>query len=96
MLERDLQSDAVKRARQAGTLAYKFVSESRRNVPDYLFLFDGRLWFVEFKAPGKQARKAQLREHRILRSRGFIVDVIDDLNTFTQRLELFLFDALDL
>ena len=85
-----VQSHAVRRARAQGVRCYKFSAESRRSVPDYLFLHNAQAWFVEFKAPGKRPTKAQLREHRILQAAGFVVDVIDDTAVFTRRLTEFL------
>lgn len=78
MLERDIQNSVVSFARRIGVIAHKFSSEARRNVPDYLFLYDGRIYFIEFKATGKKARDGQAKEIKKLRDAGFDVDVIDD------------------
>lgn len=77
MLERDVQKSVVEFARRNDVVAHKFSSEARRNVPDYLFLFNGRVLFIEFKATGKRARKGQLREINKLRRVGFFVEVCD-------------------
>ena len=47
-------------------------------MPDRLVLLpDGVIAFVELKAPGKAPRPLQLARHRLLRSLGFRVYVID-------------------
>ena len=77
MLERDVQKSVVSYARRNDVIAHKFSSEARRNVPDYIFLFDGRIYFIEFKATGEVARKGQLKEIKKLRDAEFQVDVCD-------------------
>ena len=47
-------------------------------MPDRLVLLpDGLIAFVELKAPGKRPRPLQEARHRMLRSLGFKVYVID-------------------
>lgn len=94
MLERDVQTSVVSFARRCGVLAHKFSSEARRNVPDYLFLYSGRIYFIEFKATGKEARKGQEREHQKLQNAGFRVDVCDDKGFGKQLIRAFVADAL--
>lgn len=93
-LERDIQASVVAHARRLGVVAHKFSSEARRNVPDYLFLFAGRCYFIEFKATGQKPRKGQIREHEKLRGAGFIVDVVDDKDFGRQCIRAFMADAL--
>lgn len=77
--ERDVEAHLVKRVREAGGEAYKFVSPQRRSVPDRLVLMPGgRAWFAECKAPGEKPTEAQIREHARLRALGFEVEVVDD------------------
>lgn len=78
--------DAVK---EDGGLSYKFVSPARRAVPDRLDLrpippehrelVARYVRFTECKRPGEKPTAAQLREHNLLRSLGFTVDVVDSL-----------------
>ncbi|HAK7285373.1 TPA: VRR-NUC domain-containing protein [Salmonella enterica] len=71
----------VAEVKKAGGIAYKFVSPGRRSVPDRLVLLPGgRLVFVECKAPGKEPRADQLREHERLRALGFSVVVLASKN----------------
>lgn len=50
----------------------------------------GRLLFVEFKAPGKEARPDQALEHGKLRGAGMEVWTIDNVDDFKQRMEKWL------
>lgn len=94
MLERDIQSSVVSYARRHDLIAHKFSSEARRNVPDYIFLFDGRILFIEFKATGMTPREGQAKEIEKLRGAGFNVEVVDDKDYGKQLLRAFKADAL--
>ena len=60
-------------------LGIKFTSPGFDGVPDRLALLpDGKMAFVEVKAPGKKPRPLQLARHRLLRKLGFKVYVLDD------------------
>lgn len=63
---------------EAGGLCRKWVSPGTRGVPDQLVLMPGgRIWFVEVKAPGKDARAQQKKRHKELQELGFTVLVLD-------------------
>ena len=52
-MERDIERYLVKRVKDLGGVAYKFVSPAHRGVADRLVVLPGgRVWFVEVKAPG--------------------------------------------
>lgn len=73
-IERKLTTEVKKR----GGLAPKFVSPGLDGVPDRLVLFyDGRLAFVEVKAPGQKMRPLQVLRQKQLESLGFRVYCID-------------------
>lgn len=67
-------------AKLLGWLAFKFVSPGNSGVPDRIFLRDGCVIFVEFKAPGAKCTAMQLRQHERLRRYGFPTLVIDNVN----------------
>ena len=49
-------------------------------LPDRLILMpNGKMAFVEVKAPGKKPRPLQVARHEILRQLGFKVYVLDDV-----------------
>ena len=87
MLERDVEKALVKRVKALGGMAEKFTSPSRRSVPDRIVTMpDGKIIFVELKAPGKKPTEAQERDHAKRRAMGCDVRVIDnkgDADAFT-------------
>ena len=53
MLEKNIEAHLVKRVKEIGGIAYKFVSPPHRGVADRVVcLPNGVVWFVELKAPG--------------------------------------------
>ena len=48
-------------------------------LPDRVFLFAGRVAFVEFKRPGGKVTPLQLQKHAELTEHGFTVLVVDDV-----------------
>ena len=83
MLEKAIELSLVKRIKELGGIAYKFVSPNRRSVPDRLCLLPGgRVLFVECKAPGKRPTVLQAKEHERLRALGFEVLVVDNKEDF--------------
>lgn len=85
--EKKVEADHRDAVKADGGLSYKFVSPARRAVPDRLDLrpvppehrelVARYVRFTECKRPGAKPTPAQLREHELLRSLGFTVDVID-------------------
>jgi hypothetical protein len=67
----------IRRVREAGGLQRKFVSPGHKGVPDRIAVFDGRVSFVELKAPGKFLRPDQTREHLKLHKMKCRLYVID-------------------
>ncbi len=58
--------------------AYKWVSPGNDGVPDRIVcLPNGKVAFVELKAPGKRPRPRQTVRHEELRRLGFRVEVLD-------------------
>ena len=80
MREKQIENKLASEVKKAGGIALKFVSPSFDGMPDRLVLIpDGHIAFVELKAPGKKPRLLQLARHRLLRSLGFRVCVIDSV-----------------
>ena len=80
MREKQIENKLASEVKKAGGIALKFVSPSFNGMPDRLVLLpDGHIAFVELKAPGKKPRPLQLVRHRLLRSLGFRVYVIDSV-----------------
>ena len=80
MREKQIENKLATEAKKLGGIAVKFVSPSFDGMPDRLVLMpDGHIAFVELKAPGKKPRPLHLSRHRLLRSLGFRVYVIDSV-----------------
>ena len=78
MREREVERRLVTAVKKLGGLAHKFTSPGLDGVPDRLVLLpDGRLAFVEVKAPGQKMRPLQLLRKRQLEELGFRVYCID-------------------
>lgn len=79
--ERDIEAKVVALAKKAGWLSYKFVSPSQRGVPDRIFIRDGVVVFIEFKAPGKKPTQLQAATIKKLRDAGCAVHVCDSIES---------------
>lgn len=79
MLEKKIQEKVVKAFRDDGFLAWKFTSQFRRAVPDFIFLKNGFVFWIEFKKTGAKPTDQQLEEHKKIRAHGGVVYVCDDI-----------------
>lgn len=78
MREKTIEQKLVKAVKARGGICPKFVSPGMDGMPDRLVLFpQGQMGFVEVKAPGQKPRALQLSRHRLLKSLGFKVYVLD-------------------
>ena len=68
MLEKDLEKYLVKQVKKLYGLCFKFVSPGNAGVPDRIVIKDGKLIFIELKAPEKGVRALQrLQIDRLLK-----------------------------
>ena len=80
MRESAIEAHLVRRVRELGGIAYKWVSPGRTGVPDRIVVTPGAYAaFVELKAPGKKPTPIQLREQQRLIRFGMQVYVIDSV-----------------
>ena len=80
MRESFIEEKLTKAVKQNGGICWKFTSPGTAGVPDRIILMpEGRIAFVEVKAPGEKPRPLQLSRHRLLRRLGFKVYVLDAL-----------------
>lgn len=76
--EKEIEQKLRQSVKTIGGICPKFVSPSYDGMPDRLILLpNGKIAFAEIKAPGKKPRPIQLARHRLLKSLGFKVHVID-------------------
>lgn len=80
LFEKDIERKVCDYAKAKGVSVYKFTSPARSAVPDRLFIYQGTLWFCEFKREGLKATPAQEREHQRLRAQLVPVYVIDNVD----------------
>ncbi len=80
MTERQIESTLKREVENRGGLAVKLISPGMAGVPDRMVLLpNGRLFFVELKAPGRQLRALQRYRKQQLEGLGFDVRVIDSM-----------------
>lgn len=78
MLEKTIEYKLKFTVKSMGGIAFKFTAPGINGVPDRLVLLpDGKLAFIELKAPGKEMRPLQVRRKRQLEQLGFSVYCID-------------------
>ena len=77
--EKYMEQKLVREVKKRGGLCEKWNSGSS-GWPDRIVLLpDGKIGFVEVKAPGEKPRKIQVHRHDQLRALGYKVFVLDDL-----------------
>ncbi len=77
--EKKIEQKLVRAAKVVGGICPKFVSPGTDGMPDRIIMLpEGKIGFVEVKAPGRKPRILQVRRHRQLRALGFPVFVLDD------------------
>jgi hypothetical protein len=61
-------------------LTFKFTSPNNKGVPDRLFIRDGQIFFIEFKAPGKMPTMLQNHIIGMMELAGAVVHIVDDVS----------------
>ena len=80
MREKTIEAKLVKAVKSMGGIALKISSANYDGMPDRLVLLtDGKLAFIELKAPGKKLRPLQEKRKRQLEALGFLVFCIDGM-----------------
>ena len=78
LLEKDIEKYLRVEIKKIGGIAYKLVSPGNLGVPDRLVLLpNGKIYFVELKAPGGKLRPTQVAQHRRISNLGFKVLTLD-------------------
>lgn len=68
--ESSVEAAIVRFAKESGVYTRKFASPARRGVPDRIFVYRGRVLFLEVKRPGEEPTPLQLHEIGLLRAAG--------------------------
>ena len=78
LLERQVEQALVREVRKHGGIAPKFTSPGTAGMPDRLVILpEGKVCFVELKAPGQKPRPIQIRQMDRLTQLGCMVRTID-------------------
>jgi hypothetical protein len=78
MRESSIETALVTYAKKHDIYTKKFVSPSNRGVPDRVFIYGGRVLFLELKAPKKKPTPLQMRNMEELLDSGAMVGWTDD------------------
>lgn len=80
MREKNIEHKLVTETVRRRGVALKFVSPGCIGVPDRIVMLpDGKMGFVELKAPEKTPRPIQVRRIQQIRKMGFKVFVVDSM-----------------
>jgi hypothetical protein len=89
MLEKQIESKIVKKAKELGFLTYKFSSPSNRGVPDRIFISPhGEVFFIEFKSEKGKLTKLQEKVIKDICNYGVGVFIINSVEVGLQILTL--------
>ena len=87
MREKYMEQKLVREVKKRGGLCEKWNSGSS-GWPDRIVLLpDGKIGFVEVKAPGEKPRPLQVSRHNLLRGLGFQVFTLDDITAIPRMLD---------
>lgn len=79
MREKSIEQELIKAVKAMGGIAPKLTSPGFDGMPDRLLLLpEGKIAFVEVKAPGRKPRPIQVSRINLLRRLGFKVYILDD------------------
>ncbi|EPY2302348.1 VRR-NUC domain-containing protein [Clostridium sporogenes] len=88
MEESNIEKRLKKEIEKLGGKALKFVSPGVSGVPDRIVLLpQGKIVFVELKAPGKKPRPIQKYRIKELIALGFRVEIIDSIESINNFIE---------
>ena len=79
MRESKIEKAVCDYAKTWGWESFKFSSPGQRSIPDRMFMKDGFVFFIEFKATGKVATRLQERMRTRFAKNGFNTYVVDNI-----------------
>ena len=77
-LEKMVEAQVCDYAESKNCEVLKMNLKGRRGWPDRLFIFHGKVLFIEFKRLGEQPTPLQKFVHGVLQGHGMRVEVVDD------------------
>jgi len=88
MRESTIEQSVCAYAKAKGCLSLKLSGQNQKGQPDRIFLYEGRVLFVEFKAPGKQPTALQARWLDRLTEHTFHTTACDDIDAGKRLIDL--------
>jgi Holliday junction resolvase len=83
--EKVFERELSKFVEESGGMAVKLLSQFIKGLPDRMYLLHGGVVvFVEFKSTGKKPTKIQSYIHAKIQARGFLVYVVDSVESYEQ------------
>ena len=89
MLERNIENYLKKKAKENGFIIFKLQFIGINGAPDRMLCKDGKIIFVELKAPGKKPKKHQLLLHNKFKEQKLNIFVIDSTRLVDELIEKF-------
>ena len=89
LLEARIEEKATTYARSLGMLALKLNVKGQVGWPDYFYIYNGGVLFIEFKSFRQKPRPIQEHVHRLLRDHHIDVVVVDNLIDATEAINEF-------
>ena len=80
MRESTIERAVCAYAKSKGCLTLKLSGQNQKGQPDRMFLYYGRVMFIEFKAPGKRPTALQARWLDRLTEHTFASTFCDDID----------------
>lgn len=91
MREREIETYFRQKVKQIGGMALKFVSPGFTGVPDRLIVLPGgKMFFVEFKAPGQVLRPRQeyvIQQIRVLGAKVYVICSKKEVDYFIKNVQ---------
>ena len=88
MRESTIEQAVCAYAKAKGCLSLKLAGQNQKGQPDRMFLHQGRVLFVEFKAPGKRPTALQARWLDRLAHHTFHAACCDDIEAGKRLIDL--------
>ena len=88
MRESTIEREVCAYAKTKGCLTLKLSGQNQKGQPDRMFLRNGRVMFIEFKAPGKRPTALQARWLDRLTEHAFHATSCDDIEAGKRLIDL--------
>jgi sulfur relay (sulfurtransferase) complex TusBCD TusD component (DsrE family) len=80
MRESTIEQSVCAYAKSKGCLSLKLSGQNQKGQPDRMFLYQSRVLFIEFKAPGKRPTALQARWLERLTEHTFYATTCDNID----------------